>query len=660
MRKSAPVFLSLVLALVAGPRSGGRTASGDGSVPTFAGDAQHTANFAPDAQDLNTILWSVTVDRHPAAGGAHYGAPLVTAANTVLAPVKTLTDGFEVDALHGAGGALKYALPSDYILPSHNWIPTYQPVLTPGPSGQRLYYPGAGGTVFFIENPDSDSPLTPVRRVFYTSLANYLANAPAFNSTVFINTPLTADAGGNVFFGFRVEGTAPAPLNTTQSGFARLDPDGNGTYVLAGAAAADAEVTRDSHNSAPALSHDESTLYVVAKSGATEAYAYLLGLDATTLATKFKVFLKDPRNGGVNNAVVTDDSTASPTVAPEGDVYFGVEGNPYNGGRGFLLRFSSDLSIEKPPGSFGWDYTAAIVPHPMVPFYDGNATYLIFAKYNNYAEVGPDSGDGVNKIALLDPNRIQVDSHASSGGMLVMREVLTMAGPTPDDDRSDIPQAVREWCISSAAVNPSTKSVFVTSEDGRVYRWNLATNSLSQTLALSPGIGEPYVPAVIGPDGVVYALNGGTLFALGWSSGVRVSLVSSNPDDRLAVVGESLTFIATVVDASPGPPPPGDLTFTDTVYFVAGPGDLQSTTTVLGVVPLENGYASVTTSALAAGSHFIAATFGSGNGTRVATLVQRIHPIPPAAQPAAKPDLEFRIPGGFRGAPGQVSISRGR
>jgi Big-like domain-containing protein len=649
VRNSARAFLGLVLALITGPGSGGldrRTASADGSVPTFAVDAQHTANFAPDAQDLTTILWSATIDRHPTGGAAHYGAPLLTAANTVLAPVKTLTDGFEVDAFHAAGGALKYALPSDYILPSHNWIPTYQPVLAAGPSGQRLYYPGAGGTVFFIENPDSNSPSAPVRRVFYTSLANYLANAPAFNSTVFINTPLTADAGGNVFFGFRVEGTAPPPLNTTQSGFARLDPDGNGTYVLAGAAAADAEVTRDSHSSAPALSHDESTLYLVAKSGATDAYAYLLGLDAATLATKFRVFLKDPRNGGAHNAVVTDDSTASPTVAPEGDVYFGVEGNPFNGGRGFLLRFSSDLSVEKPPGSFGWDYTAAIVPHPMVSAYDGNAIYLIFAKYNNYAEVGPDSGDGVNKIALLDPNRTQVDSHPSSGGMLVMREVLTMAGPTPDDEHSDIPQAVREWCINTAAVNPSTKSVFVTSEDGRIYRWNLATNSLSQTLVLSPGIGEPYVPTVIGPDGVVYALNGGTLFALGWSSGIRISLVSSSsPDDRRPVVGESLTFIATVVDASPGPPPPGNVTFTDTVYFVAGPGDLQSTTTVLGVVPLENGYASVTTSALAAGSHFIAATFGSGAGTRVATLVQRIHSIPLAAQPPAKPDLEFRIPG---------------
>ena len=49
------------------------------------------------------------------------------------------------------------------------------------------------------------------------------------------------------------------------------------------------------------------------------------------------------------------------------------------------------------------------------------------------------------------------------------------------------------------------------SEDGHLYRWNLATNSLSQSVTLGSGVGEPYVPTVIGPDGVVYTVNGGTM-----------------------------------------------------------------------------------------------------------------------------------------------------
>src|SRR5206468_12999378 len=143
----------------------------------------------------------------------------------------------------------------------------------------------------------------------------------------------------------------------------------------------------DTHNSGPALSNDQATVYVAVKSGSTEAYVYLLVLDTTTLATKYKVFLKDPRNGGTSNATLLDDSTASPMVAPDNDVYFGIyPGN--TGSRGFLLRFSSDLTVEKTPGGFGWDNTPAIVPATMAPLYTGPSSYLIFTKYNDYTGAG--------------------------------------------------------------------------------------------------------------------------------------------------------------------------------------------------------------------------------------------------------------------------------
>ena len=632
-RDLVPVILAAALGLVCEATLARRgvifrpaRAADSGSVPTFAGNAQHTAVFLPAAQDLNPIHWSTSIDLHTAAGSAHYGAPLITSANTVLVPVKTATDGFQIDAFDGAAGAGKYTLTTDYVLPPHNWIPTYQPLLASGAPGLRLYYAGAGGTVYFIDNPDSAAHGAPVQLVFYTSLANYQANAAAFNASVFINTPLTADASGNVFFGFRVEGTAPAPLSTTQSGFARISASGVGTYVLAGPAANDGNITRDSHNSAPALSNDESTLYVVVK--ADETYCYLLGLDATSLATTYRRFLKDPRNGGVNNAVLLDDGTASPMVAPDGDVYMGVFANPDNGAKGFLLRFTSDLAVEKTPGSFGWDYTAAIVPKAMAPLYTGTSPYLIFSKYNNYA--GLADGDGVNRIALLDPNATQVDPHPTSNGMLVMREVLTVAGPTPDDEHPSLPNAVREWCINTAAVNPATNSIFAPNEDGHIYRWNLATNSLSQEAALTDGVGEPYVPTVIGPDGTVYTLNGGTLFALGGLAGVGITLSSSNPDVRGAMIGQLLTFTAAVANTGPpGNTPTGTVTFEDTVYHVDGFGMLGSTTTVLAAdTPLDGaGHAAVTTAALGPGNHFVHAAYsGDANfNAGGAELVQKVH-----------------------------------
>ena len=241
---------------------------------TFAGNAQHTANYSPTAQYLNAVHWTTSVDLNNTGGYAHYGAPLITPANTIFVPVKTgASGGFEINVFNAANGAAIYSLTTDYTQPAHNWILPYQPVLATSVLGTRLYYPGAGGTIYYIDNVDSASHGAPVHQVFYTTLANYQANATNFNSTVFINTPITADSSGNVFFGFRVNGTAPAPLSTTQSGFARIDPNGNATYVLAGTAAGDANIGRDTHNSAPALSNDQATVYVAVKSPARKLTA---------------------------------------------------------------------------------------------------------------------------------------------------------------------------------------------------------------------------------------------------------------------------------------------------------------------------------------------------------------------------------------------------
>jgi hypothetical protein len=363
---------------------------------TFAGNAQHTSSYAPPAKTLNTILWTAKNDFNPPPPLAHYGPPLISAANTVFLPVKTSTNGFRVDAFNGTTTAAKYTLTTDYILPTFVWVPSYNPCIVTGSFGTRLYYPGAGGTIWHVDSPDSNTPGAPVREVFYTSLANYNANAAAFNATVF--TPITADSAGNIYFGFRVQGSAPAPLSTTQSGYARIDKNGVATYVLAGNAANDVSATLDSHNAAPALSNDETTLYVVVKAPGSTG-GHLLGLDLTTLATRYNALLRDPRNATF--ARIDDLSTSSPMVAPDGDVYFGVLGNPANGSRGFLLHFNADLSVVKTPGGFGWDYTPGVVPANLVPSYTGNSLYLLFCKYNDYAIA---DGSGINKVALLDPN----------------------------------------------------------------------------------------------------------------------------------------------------------------------------------------------------------------------------------------------------------------
>ncbi len=469
----------------------------------YAGNPQHTALSSVPSQSLGRIVWQTPVDLQPPYSGndllIHYGSALVTLANTVLVPVKTgLGDGFRVEARRGSDGTLLWSFDSDYSLPPHNWIPSYGPVLTP--SG-RVYLAGAGGTVYCRDNVDSALPSVMTQTAFYGNAA-YNANKTAFNGAVKICTPLTSDAGGNVFFGYQV--LDANPLNLT-GGVARIGADGSTNFVAASALSG-GDSDQVTMNCAPALSNDGKLVYVTTRDG--NGSGYLVSFNAATLAPVSKVRLKDPRSG--NDSRLLSDGTASPMVAPDGAVFIGVIERPFASSKGWMLQFNAGLTQEKTPGAFGWDDTPSLVPVRMVPAYHGSSSYLLMTKYNNYASLG---GDGVNRIAILDPNDTQTDART---GATVMKEVMTIAGVTPDAEFINrYPNAVREWCINTAVVDPATGSVLVNSEDGKLYRWRLMTNTFTEQITLTQGIGEAYTPTLIGRDGKVYAINNATLFAVG-------------------------------------------------------------------------------------------------------------------------------------------------
>jgi hypothetical protein len=293
------------------------------------------------------------------------------------------------------------------------------------------------------------------------------------------------------------------------SGIARVDANGNGIWTAAATAAADAAIAKVQMNSAPALSTDAQTLYVAVNAGIVAGQVqrgYLLALNSTTLAVKSRVLLLEPVSGTI--ARVSDDSTASPAVGPDGDVFFGVLESTFgtHNARGWLLHFDATLATQSTPGGFGWDNTPSIVPAAMVPSYAGTSSYLLMTKYNNYRGVG--TGNGVNQLAVIDPHATQIDPIS---GRTIMKEILTIAGPTLEAGSAI---AVKEWCINTAAVDPSRKSILVNSEDGYLYRWDLSVNQLTQRIQLTSGIGESYTPTAIGADGAVYAVNNAVLFSI--------------------------------------------------------------------------------------------------------------------------------------------------
>ena len=498
--QSRIIFLMLCICGLAAMLSAGADAQ-SGAWPTASHDPQHTAVSAAKSQALKSIHWHVPVDLAPPAGEitVHYGSPLVTEANTVIVPVKTGANSFRVEARNGVTGTRLWGFKTGYQAPSASFIPGLGPTI----SGNQLFVPDNAGRVLVRQNPDQ--ALGSITHLYFYGAKNYRANPTVYQQNVQIDTPLTTDAAGNLYFGFLVLGSTPIGL---QSGIARIAPDGSGTWVSAAAASGDSTMTQVAISCAPAVSADGSTVYVAVDDGSA---GYLLALNSATLALVNRVRLTDPSSG--LDAWIFEGSSATPTVGPDGDVYFGVLENPFpnHNDRGWMLHFNKDLSKTKIPGSFGWDDTATIVPASLVSSYHGTSTYLLMTKYNNYAGIG--TGDGHNRIAILDPNATESDPVIPA--TVVMQEVMTILGVTRDPQFPNFPGAVREWCINTAAVDPFTKSILANSEDGKLYCWGLTSNSFSQRIKLSPGVSEAYTPTVIGSDGTVYAINDAILDAVG-------------------------------------------------------------------------------------------------------------------------------------------------
>jgi outer membrane protein assembly factor BamB len=211
----------------------------------------------------------------------------------------------------------------------------------------------------------------------------------------------------------------------------------------------------------------------------------------------------DPGDNRPGSGRVTDNSTSSPVVTPDGSILYGAY-TSYNFGEGHLMKFS-------PAGTylgahrFGWDVTPSIWPH--------DNTYSIILKENHYVlgfvdrwTILPNDPEAYY-ITQLDPS-LQVEWKFRSTETQSCERAENGSVQCANDHPNGF-----EWCVNAVAVD-RRGVVYANSEDGNLYAIEQGGQRATRTF-LRLALGAAYTPLSIGGDGRIYTQNDGRLFVVG-------------------------------------------------------------------------------------------------------------------------------------------------
>jgi hypothetical protein len=437
----------------------------------------------------------------------------------------------------------------------YGWEPVFHPALV----SQYVYVPGAEGTVWKVDKQSGqvESHINPFAGMNINPANTYVAGPLTAdeNGNVFYNV-IELNTNGNPWQQNDVAGAwlaKIAPDDTTATvTFAALTPgapQGNsndcpGTFLSAGYGPASLPwpplnvpfpatepcgSQRPPINVAPAVGQD-GTVYTVSVAHFDDMVTYLVAVNPD-LTLKWAASMQhrltdgcgvllpiapqnvndlpnscrygtpvgvDPTTGANGSATVSDTSSASPTVLPDGSVLFGVLDN-YNHGQGHLMHFDAQGNYIN-AFTFGWDSTAAVYRH--------DRTYSIVIKNNQYG--GPAYCEFDSPVCTGPSPGPYLISQLDAGLNLEWSfENTTIDSLHPDG---------YEWCVNAPAVD-GLGVVYASSEDGNVYsipqgHHGTFTKPL-QKIFLQKAIEAAYTPLSIGADGKEYSQNNGHLFVLG-------------------------------------------------------------------------------------------------------------------------------------------------
>ncbi len=452
--------------------------------------------------------------------------------------------------------------------PNGSGLGGWEPVFHPVDANGFIYVPGAGGTVWKVNQADGTSaaPINPFSGMNVTATDMYVAG------------PLAADSAGNIYYnaieladpsvgdpwqkdiqGAWLVKVTPADATSVLS-FASLIPgapagtattcpgqfSGGGTLPWPpSTSAVPATVTCGSQraglNIAPAVAAD-GTIFTVSRAHFDNMQAYLVAVKSDFSGPKWVASLQhllndgcgtivpigptnstpnacrvgatpgvDPTTNAPGSGVVIDLASSSPTALPDGSVIFGAITN-YNGFRGHMFKFNS-IGTFTGAYDFGWDSTPGVYSH--------GGTYSIVLKDNHYdtglycnlsSSICQALPQGPYYITQLDPNlniEWQFQGTNTQSCSRSANGTLTCTTTNPNGF---------EWCINMPAVD-ADGNVYVTSEDGNLYVLPQGHSGVfttpSANLFLNLAVGSAYTPLSIGPDGKLYTQNDGHMFVVG-------------------------------------------------------------------------------------------------------------------------------------------------
>jgi hypothetical protein len=451
------------------------------------------------------------------------------------------------------------------------WEPVYHAVLANG----VLYDPGQGGTIFKINkstgavikrinpfgatiNPNTftASPLTADSSGnIYYNVVQVTQNNPTgwakddvVNSWLVRVSPsdtITKVSYATLFSQAIIKGEAvPQAIDSCKVQFAAQppwppSPSSTPPNTQCGS-------QRAALNIAPAIAPD-GTIYTIAKAHLVTRYNYLVAVNGNLTgkwAASFRGRLNDgcgvsfpignPGGAGANGgcgagtafgvdpstnepppARVLDDSSSTPTIAPDGSIFYGAY-TRYNWAQGHMLHFSANGDFLN-SFNFGWDNTPAIYPH--------GGTYSVIFKNNHYGgaafgdycddpTVCPDRSNP--NASLLGPEQYFVSQFDPSLNIeWSFRNTNTNSCTRNPNGTitcvSDHPNGF-EWCVNAAVVD-ANGTVYANSEDGNLYaigQGGVLIQNIFQNLA----IGAAYTPASLDNNGRIYSQNDGFLFVV--------------------------------------------------------------------------------------------------------------------------------------------------